>query len=170
VGAKVNVVGIGSDAREPGRLVVITGLPGRGKTTLAIKLAASMPAERMCPDDWMIAAGIDLWNDDARARNEQFQFSLALELLRSGQSVIIEWGVWAREERDALRDAARAVGAAVELHCLSAPIEELWRRVVARDAEGRWGCRPITRSELEEWSAAYEPPSDEELATYDRAG
>jgi predicted kinase len=102
-----------------------------------------------------------------RARIEQFQLSLALELLRAGQSVIIEWGVWAREERDTLRNAARAVGAAVELHCLAAPIDELWRRVVERGVEGRWGARSITRSELEEWSATYEPPSDEELGTYD---
>jgi predicted kinase len=43
-----------------GRLVVITGLPGSGKTTLAVELAASVPSVRMCPDDWMTASGIDL--------------------------------------------------------------------------------------------------------------
>ena len=48
-----------------------------------------------------------------------------------------------------------------------APIDELWRRIVERDLEGRWGSRSITRSELEEWSKTYEPPTDEELATYD---
>jgi shikimate kinase len=47
--------------RGPGRLVVITGLPGSGKTTLATELARSMPAVRMCPDDWMMSSGIDLW-------------------------------------------------------------------------------------------------------------
>jgi hypothetical protein len=34
-----------------GRLVVITGLPGSGTTTLAVAVADSMPAGRMCPDD-----------------------------------------------------------------------------------------------------------------------
>lgn len=115
---------------EKGRLVVITGLPGSGKTTLALELAASMPAARMCPDDWMMASGIDLWDEEARARIEQLQLELALKLLHGGQNVVIEWGVWAREERDALREAARAVGALVELHYVTAPIDELWRRTV----------------------------------------
>jgi predicted kinase len=97
-----------------GRLVVLTGLPGSGKTTLAIQFAGSLPACRMCPDDWMMAAGIDLWDDASRARIESFQLDLSLELLRAGQNVVIEWGVWAREERDALRNAARKIGAQVE--------------------------------------------------------
>lgn len=157
----------GSDKLETGRLVVITGLPGSGKTTLALELAASMPAARMCPDDWMMASGIDLWDAEARAQIEQLQLDLSLKLLRAGQNVVIEWGVWAREERDALRDAVRAVGAAVELRYVAAPIDELWDRLLERDLEGKWGSRSITRSELEDWSKAYEPPSSEESTTYD---
>ena len=163
----MDAVGARNNESDPGRLVVITGLPGSGKTNLATKLARSMPAVRMCPDDWMMSSGIDLWNDGVRSRIEQFQLHLALDLLCAGSNVVIEWGVWAREEREALRDAARAIGAAVELRYVSAPIDELWRRIVERDLAGRWGSRSITRSELEEWSETYEPPTDEELATYD---
>lgn len=150
-----------------GRLVVVTGLPGSGKTTLATQLAASMPAARMSPDDWMMASGIDLWDASVRHRIEQLQHTLALELLRAGRNVVIEWGVWTREERDVLRDSARAVGAAVELRHLSAPVDELWRRIEARDREGRWGARSIRRDELEGWAAAYDVPTAEELETYD---
>lgn len=153
---------------EKGRLIVITGLPGSGKTTLARELAASMRTARMCPDDWMMASGIDLWNADARARIEQLQRELTLGLLHGGHNVVIEWGTWAREERDSLRDAARAAGAGVELRYVTAPIEELWRRIVERDLEGKWGSRSITRSELEEWSTIYEPPTTDEFATYDQ--
>lgn len=153
--------------RGRGRLVVLTGLPGSGKTTLATQLAAAMPAARMCPDDWMMSAGIDLWDASARARIEDFQFQLALDLLRQGGDVIIEWGVWSRQERDTLRDAARAAGSLVELRWLQAPIDELWRRLVDRDLEGRWGSRSITRAELEAWWVVYERPTAEELGTYD---
>lgn len=152
---------------DPGRLVVITGLPGSGKTTLATELSSSLPAVRMCPDDWMMASGIDLWNGDFRSRIEQFQLGLALDLLEGGENVVIEWGLWSREEREALRDVARASGASVELRYTSAPIDELWRRIVERDIEGRWGSRSITRPELEQWAASYEAPTAEELATYD---
>lgn len=151
-----------------GRLVVITGLPGSGKTTLARELAASMPAARMCPDDWMMASGIDLWDADARARIEQLQGELAFALLGAGDNVVIEWGVWAREERDALRDAARAIAAPVELRHVTAPVDELWRRIVERDREGKWSSRPITRAELDEWCGRYEEPTAAELATYDQ--
>lgn len=150
-----------------GHLVVITGLPGSGKTTVAKALASRHGAARMCPDDWMMSAGIDLWDADVRARVEEFQGALALELLRRGRTVIIEWGVWTRSERDALRDAARSAGASVELRYLTEPLEELWRRIVQRDLEGRWGSRSIERHELDDWAAAFEPPTADELATYD---
>jgi predicted kinase len=150
-----------------GRLAVLTGLPGSGKTTLAIRLAGSLPACRMCPDDWMMAAGIDLWDDASRARIEAFQLELSLELLRAGQNVVIEWGVWAREERDALRNAARKIGAQVELHYLTAATGELWNRILKRDLEGRWGSRSIRRFEFDEWTRKYEPPSGDEFSTYD---
>jgi len=150
-----------------GRLLLLTGLPGSGKTTLAIQLAASLPACRMCPDDWMMASGIDLWDEVTRARIEAFQADMSLELLRGGQNVVIEWGLWAREERDALRNAGRMIGAQVELHYLTAEADELWKRIVKRDLEGRWGSRSIERRELEEWARKYEAPTDDEFHTYD---
>lgn len=151
-----------------GRLLLLTGLPGSGKTTLASQLATSLPACRMCPDDWMMASGIDLWDDATRARIEAFQADVSLALLRAGQNVIIEWGLWAREERDSLRNAGRAIGAQVELHYLTAEVDELWKRIVKRDLEGRWGSRSIQRHELNEWARKYEPPTDDEFRTYDR--
>lgn len=146
---------------------MITGLPGSGKTTLAMELAKSMPACRMCPDDWMMASGIDLWESSARARIEAFQLSLTLDLLGSGSNVVIEWGTWAREERDALRNAARSIGAPVELGYLDVDADELWRRIVDRDLEGRWGSRSVRRHEIDEWIRTFQPPTDDELATYD---
>jgi predicted kinase len=154
-------------SRSPGRLVVITGLPGSGKTTLATKLAASMPACRMCPDDWLVASSIDLWDESARARTAAFQLTLTLYLLRAGNNVLVEWGTWAREERDALRDTARSIGAAVELRYVSADADELWQRIANRDLAGRWGSRSIRREELDEWMRMLQPPTEEEMATYD---
>lgn len=151
-------------------MIVITGLPGSGKTTLAVDLATRLDAVRMCPDDWMTTAGIDLWDADARFRIERFQLGLAIEQLRNGRTVIIEWGVWTRAERDELLDAARSIGAVAELRHTTADVEELWRRIEQRDMEGRWRARSIRRDELDKWVAAYEVPTDDEFAAYDPPG
>jgi predicted kinase len=155
---------------EAGRLIVMCGLPGSGKTTCAKDLEAALGAIRFCPDEWLAAMRIDLWDQTARGRVEQLQWGLAQELLARRLSVIIEWGVWSRAERDVLRRRARELGAAVELHYLEVPLEELWRRVQARNERGEPGVPVIERAHLEEWSArAFEPPTPDELALYDPA-
>lgn len=76
---------------------------------------------------------------------------------------------WAREERDELRLAARRLGASVELHYLAAPIDELWRRLEARNEVPAPGAVPIKRSDLDRWAEQFEPPDTGELALFDRA-
>ena len=95
--------------------MLLCGLPGSGKTTTARRLAAETGGVRFCPDEWMTALAIDLFDEPARAKVEALQWELAQELLALGQTVIIEWGVWSRVERDVARERARELGAVVEL-------------------------------------------------------
>ena len=76
-----------SSPEGQGRLVVLTGLPGSGKTALATELARSMPAVRMCPDDWMMSSGIDLWDSEVRARIERFQLTSLLTFSVPGSTL-----------------------------------------------------------------------------------
>src|SRR5437773_11839741 len=98
------------------RLILICGLPGSGKTTLAKQLAPKVPAVRFCPDEWKNDLGIDYYDEEMRARLEERIWRLGQELLRSGQSVILEDGSWAREARAELRLAARTLAMAAALH------------------------------------------------------
>ena len=148
--------------RSP-RLIVVCGLPGSGKTTLAKALETRLGAVRFCPDEWMEALSIDVYDGDRRARIEALQWKLTQELLTRGLIVIIEWGTWGRSERDALRDGARALGAAVELHFVHAPEEVLLERIRRRGMENP----PITDEALAGWYKAFQAPAAEEMALYD---
>ena len=145
------------------RLIVVCGLPGSGKTTRARRLEVSLDAVRLCPDEWMEALALDIYDESERTLVEAMQWELARALLREGQTVVIEWGTWARAERDALRLGARAVGAAVELHYVSAPLHALFERVRRRGREDP----PIELEDLQRWSATFQAPTPEELALYD---
>ena len=149
--------------REPGRLIIVCGLPGSGKTTHAKQLEDRLRAIRFSPDEWMEAVGIDLYDSTARERVEALQWTFAQNLLGLGQTVIIEWGTWGRSERDALRTGARALGAAVELHFLDAPVNVLYERIRLRNME----FPPIQLDDLVKWNETFERPTPEEMALFD---
>jgi predicted kinase len=146
-----------------GRLVIVCGLPGSGKTILAKQLSDGGAAVRMSPDDWMEALGINLWDTAARGRIEGLQWQITRDLLVQGISVVIEWGTWARVERDALRLGARELGASVELRYLDVDLDELWNRVSGRRMEDP----PMTRADLEQWFMQFEVPGEDELNFFD---
>jgi len=147
------------------RLIVVCGLPGSGKTTHARQLQEKLHAVRFCPDEWMDALSLDIWDERRREKIERLQWQLAQQLLALGLTVIIEWGTWGRSERDALRFRARELGAAVELHFLSAPIDALLDRIQSRGMENP----PISREHLLQWARAFQTPTAEEQALFDRA-
>jgi predicted kinase len=111
----------------------------------------------------MAALGMNLWDETARERVEALQRGLAEEMLHAGAVVIVEWGTWARGERDVLRELARNAGARVELVFLDVPMDELWRRIQERGLENP----PVQRSDLEKWASMLEPPDDLERALFD---
>jgi hypothetical protein len=85
------------------RLIIVCGLPGSGKTTLAKVLEAQLRAVRFCADEWMDALAMDLYNEEMRGKIEALQWKLGRDLLVLGHIVIVGWGTWGRSERDALR-------------------------------------------------------------------
>ncbi len=148
---------------KPGHLTVICGLPGSGKTTLARALARGRDVFHCNADDWFDHLGFDLWDESLRARVEALQWTVGQQMLRNGVDVVVEWGTWARSERDALREGARALGATVDLIFLDAPTHDLWRRTSARGQEDP----AITEEQLAEWSTIIQRPTTSEFELYD---
>jgi predicted kinase/GNAT superfamily N-acetyltransferase len=148
------------------RLIIVCGLPGSGKTTTASSVVRRAAAVRLCPDDWMRSAGIDLWDESARATIEAGQWTLAQQLLVDGSDVVVEWGTWSRGERDVLREWCRANGVQVSLVHLDVPAAELQRRLEVRNATA--GEIVIPPHLIDEWIAGpWQPPTADERELFD---
>lgn len=150
-------------------LHLLCGLPGSGKTTRATELEAAGQGVVLNANQWVC----ELYPDDAEAaardhRNplvERVQWELAERLLTSGVGVVLDWGLWARSERDHYRHRAEALGATVRIVFLDVPIDELHGRIAARNDDLPPGTFRISPRELDEWAAAFEPPSQDELSS-----
>ena len=153
-------------------LYLTCGLPGSGKTTLARRLEQAAPALRLTADEWLHALYPGISTPEAetgpcRARVEGLQWAIAQRALELGGNVVLDWGVWAREERDLYRTGARKLGARVVLCVLDPPIAELWNRLSRRNADRPVGAFEIPRADLLRWSDRFERPTADELALYD---
>jgi|HubBroStandDraft_6_1064221.scaffolds.fasta_scaffold138912_3 predicted kinase len=152
-------------------LFLICGLPVAGKTTLAKQLEVSRSALRLCPDEW-IARILEDPSDTVelgRLRDpvESLQWIVAQKILSLGVSVILENSFWATQERTMFQSQARALGVSVELHFLDVPKDELWNRLNKRNADRPEGTFVVTKKQLDSWWASFEPPTADELNTYD---
>lgn len=99
--------------RQVATLFLIVGLPGAGKTTRAKELAAADRALRLTPDEWMLPLFGEPEADGKRDVLEGRLICTAMQALRLGTSVVLDFGFWAWDERSALRRLARSAGASV---------------------------------------------------------
>jgi predicted kinase len=150
-------------------LHLIVGLPCAGKTTLARQLEQQHHALRLTPDEWHIALfGNDLADPAHDARHttvEALMWGVAARALALGTNVILDFGFWARAERDDFRARAARLGAACVVHALVLPKAELLARLEARNAALPPGTFYISPTYMHQWYAIFQPPSADELDT-----
>jgi predicted kinase len=149
------------------RMFVMVGLPAAGKTSRARELASAWSALRLTPDEWMIPLFGQEQPEGKRNVLEGRLIWLALSALRNGVNVVLDFGVWAKVERSALRALAASVGATSELVYLQVDEEEQWRRVQARTLTEAVTTFEMTKADLEQWRPIFQPPDANELEAAD---
>lgn len=144
-------------------LFLTVGLPSTGKTTLARRLEAERGALRLTKDEWVKALYGQENPAAAQAVIEGRLVDVALRGLELGIDVVVDFGLWSRDERSALRQAAADRGAHVELLFLELDPTEQRERVRRRQADSPGTTWPMSERELAEWAADFEPPTPGEL-------
>ena len=119
-------------------LHLMVGLPCSGKTTLARALEREHSALRLTPDEWHVRLfGQDAADPQHDARHsliEALQWEVAERALALDTSVVLDFGFWAREEREDFRSRAKRLGARSEVNFLEVPSDELLRRLAVEKA------------------------------------
>ena len=145
-------------------LYLMVGLPGAGKTTRAVALAAERRALRLSPDVWMMPLYGASDPDGKRDVLEGRLISVALQVLGLGASVVLDFGFWGRDERSSLRALAAAAGAAAEVVYLPVDRETQRARI-----ERRWRKTPgetfaMSDEEVDASRRVFEVPDHDELS------
>lgn len=144
-------------------LFLTVGLPASGKTTAARRIEIEKSALRVTKDEWVKALYGSRNPQSAQDVIEGRLIEIALRALTLGNDVVIDFGLWSREERSALRAAAAGLGATVEmLYCEVSP-EEQRRRLDQRQDESPHTTWPMSDEELGEWAARIDVPTRAEL-------
>ena len=148
-------------------LHLMVGLPFSGKTTLARELERECSAIRLTTDEWHVR----LFGQDARepehdARHsliESMLWNIASRALELGTNVILDFGFWAREEREDFRSRAKKLGASSEVHFLDVSEAELLRRLELRNSLPSQDYFYISAEMMKPWIAFFQRPTADEL-------
>jgi predicted kinase len=145
---------------------LLHGYLGVGKTTLARRLEHELPA-RFTHDEWMTR----LYGDDPKVERAEFEdmcrrvhaqmepiWSRCLQL---GLDVVLDFGLWSRQERDVLRVKIGVLGAVARLYRVTCSDSVAWQRIEKRNTELS-GDFLIVRNTYDVLRSGFEPLEDEE--------
>lgn len=141
----------------------MVGLPAAGKTTAARRIEQDHQALRLTKDEWIKALYGAENPTSASDVIEGRLIALGLRALELGINVVVDFGLWGRDERSALRQAAVDRGARTEMRYCSVSPGEQRRRLDQRLTEEPQTTWPISADEIHAWATVMQVPTRGEI-------
>lgn len=160
--------GNGKETKAP-KAILVCGQIASGKSVYAENIRARENAVILSCDELILTIlGSDLGtkHDEIAGRTQRYLFSKALDILRTGTNVILEWGFWTETSRKYARNMFEEQGFACELHYIDTP-EAVWRKNIALRnqaiEEGRSDAYRVDEGLLRKLGAAFRAPGRNEV-------
>jgi predicted kinase len=144
----------------------LAGLPGAGKTTVAVDIARDTRAVRFSLDEWMLRLyGFDYEDQRYVERLEPCRAlvrEVATQVLAADVDVILDWNHWSVEKRSASASWAAQHAADFVVHFVTTPPQEARRRLSTRNSARDPHSHQIDPASLEHALTFFVPPSEAE--------
>jgi predicted kinase len=157
------------------KLHLLIGPVGAGKTTYGMRQAASLGGVFLDVDSAMVRLfGADVrpkehvvdWYLERRERCRGLLWDIALDVLRGGMDVVLEFGLVTAADREAFYAKARAEDVGLMVYLLDAPREVRLERVSRRNQSPGPFTQVVPLGFFERASDAWQSPSTSERATW----
>jgi hypothetical protein len=145
---------------------LVYGYIGSGKTTVARQIAEDQNAIRFSSDEWVAGLfgsfeGAVPDFDAALERVESMLQTVWTRCLTLGTDVVLDFGFWARSQRDQVRARVADLGAVSRLVEVPCEPDIAWARVKRRNKDLR-GSVEISQLTFELLRAKFEPLAHDE--------
>jgi predicted kinase len=148
-------------------LYLMVGLPCSGKTTRAKELESELFALRLTPDEWHVTLfGYDVADPEHDKRHSLIEdrlWQIAARALSLGTNIILDFGFWAKVERDDYRSRAQIIGARSEIVFMDVDEEELIKRVKTRNENLTNTIHYIPEEMMKSYFRIFQKPDVNEL-------
>ncbi|MCL2752711.1 MAG: ATP-binding protein [Defluviitaleaceae bacterium] len=153
-----------------GKVILICGKIGSGKTTYAKNLASKLNAVNISHDEIMLGLfGADLYTKDLEQFQkycnwvEEYVKRKAGEAAKAGATVICENGFWSCEERAELRKFYADMNVECEVHYIDTPEEQRIQNIEKRNQQVRDGDLGYIFTQHKDINHFFEEPSESEI-------
>lgn len=150
--------------------VLLVGITGSGKTTLA-QAFVERGLVRLSVDEEVYRLhgryGVDYPEHQYFERERPVVDAVRQQLidhLEAGHDVVLDYGLWLREERDVWKKVVTSAGGIWRLVYLPVPKDELLRRLTQRNRRQDANALTVTESALKDFFARFQPPTPDENA------